>query len=63
MIGYILAGTLYVIGLIGFFTMATDLNQGPLKTWRHRIALLFWPVVIPFGFIGDIYDGYWKQKA
>lgn len=62
MIGYFLAFGFYVIGLAGLYTMATDLNHGPIQTWRARLGILFWPVTIPCGFVGDIYDGYWRQR-
>lgn len=62
MIGFIIAFALYLIGLVGFYTTATDLNHGPIKTWRARATIVFWPLVIPIGFAGDIYDGYWGRR-
>lgn len=62
MIGYILALALYAIGFIGLFTMATDLNEGPIRTGRARLAIVFWPITILYGFVGDIVDGYWRRR-
>lgn len=52
----IIAAWLYLIGLMGLYVTARDLNGGLLKTWRPRINLIFWPIMIPIAALGDLYD-------
>src|ERR1700743_2221679 len=61
MTGWIVAGTFYVVGVIGIHTMATDLNRGPIRTWRARLFQAFWPLHITYGFVGGIYEGCWRH--
>lgn len=53
---WIITTALYVIGFIGLRATAQDVQQSKLKTWRAYRNLLLWPVVIPFGAAGDLYD-------
>lgn len=53
---WIIVAALYMIGLIGLHAIARDANQGPIKSWRAKVNLLFWPFVVPCAAIGDLYD-------
>lgn len=56
MTGWIVAGALYVIGLVGLHAMVCDISLGHPKEWRSRLNIICWPVTIPFAAAGDVYD-------
>jgi hypothetical protein len=68
MMGWIVAGTLYVIAGFGMYAMACDVNAGPIKTTWKRWAFTVWPLVIVTQAAGDLWDHakgespYWLQR-
>ncbi len=55
MLGWVFAGALYVIGVVGLNAMSRDCSTVPRRV-RTYVNIVFWPVVVPFAFVGDCYD-------
>lgn len=53
---WIVAASLYVIGGIGIYAVACDLNDGPIKTPWKRWLYLIWPLVVMVQCAGDLWD-------
>lgn len=54
-IGWIFAGALYVLAAYGIHVMSRDFSTKK-RHWLTWVAIVFWPLAVIVGVIGDLSD-------
>lgn len=61
-LGWALAGVLYGLGAVATILPAHEIK--PLRRWRARYVMAFWPVFIAGVIIGAMWEGWtlWRRR-
>jgi hypothetical protein len=60
-IGWIFAGSLYILAMYGIHVMSRDFSTAP-RHWITRASIILWPLTVIFGAIGDTLDYIQNRK-